>query len=98
MRRIWALIFATGAVFGQGAYKPEDVAAGGQLFRANCAACHGPNGDGVPGIDLVRGQFRRASSAEDIIRILRNGIAGTAMPPANIPEFQARYIVAYLRS
>jgi putative heme-binding domain-containing protein len=98
MIRICILIFAAGAMFAQNSYKPEDVAAGGQLFRANCAACHGPNGDGVPGIDLGRGQFRRASSDDDIVRILRNGIAGTAMPPANIPEFQARYIVAYLRS
>ena len=97
MMRIWVLFLST-AVFAQTTYKPEDVGAGGQLFRANCAVCHGVNGDGVPGIDFGRGQFRRAASDDDIVRILRNGIAGTAMPPANIPEFQARYIVAYLRS
>jgi len=96
--RLCTVVFAANALLGQHPYKPEDVAAGGQLFRANCAVCHGANGDGVPGIDLARGQFRRASSDEDIVRTLRNGIPGTAMPPADIPEFQARYIVAYLRS
>lgn len=82
----------------EGAYKKEDIAQGGQLFRANCAVCHGPDGDAVPGIDLGRNQFRRVSTDDDIVKVIRNGIPGTAMPAASIPEFQARFIVAYLRS
>ncbi|MFL6414613.1 MAG: c-type cytochrome, partial [Bryobacteraceae bacterium] len=79
-------------------YKKEDIAQGGQLFRANCAVCHGPDGDAVPGIDLGRNHFRRVSSDDDIAKVIRNGVPGTAMPAASIPEFQARFIVAYLRS
>jgi len=64
-----------------GQFSQADVENGFRLYRANCPTCHGNNGDGVPGIDLRRGQFRRASSDADLIRLIANGIPGTAMPP-----------------
>ena len=33
-------------------YTPADVENGTRLYQASCAGCHGPNGDGIPGIDL----------------------------------------------
>src|SRR5437870_5404752 len=69
-----------------------------RIFRANCANCHGPDGDGVPAADLSHARFRRASSDEDLMNIIRTGIPGTPMPPNNYSEFQARTIVAFLRS
>ncbi len=62
------------------------------------AACHGPEGDAVPGVDLGHGKFKRASSDDDLVRIIQKGIPGTAMPPNNFNDFQAGTIVAYLRS
>lgn len=71
---------------------------GRQLYRANCQACHGAEGDNVTGVDFKSGQFRRASSDDDLARLILNGIPGTAMPPTNLPEPSRRALVAYLRS
>jgi len=79
-------------------YTPADVESGTRLYQASCAGCHGPNGDGIPGIDLARGQFRRATSDTELIAIIRAGIPGTTMPPSGFAEAQAATIVAYLRS
>jgi len=52
----------------------------------------------VPGIELMRGQFRRGSTDTEIIRIIKAGIPGTTMPPSSFSDAQAGTIVAYLRS
>lgn len=96
--RVLVLVLAVGTLFAQQSYSPADVEDGGRAYRGNCAVCHGPDGDGIAGVELGRGTFMRASSDDDLIRIIRTGIQGTAMPPANFSEFQARTIVAYLRS
>ena len=79
-------------------YTPADLLNGGRLFRANCVACHGPDGDMIEGVDLGHGKFRRASSDDAVIAIIQKGIPNTAMPPHNFSEFEAGSIVAYLRS
>jgi len=98
MVRLYLLLSVAGALAAQHTYSPGDVEEGGKLFRANCVLCHGPEGDLVPGVDLAHGKFRRASSEEGLIRIIQNGIPGTAMPPNNIQDYQAIIILAYLRS
>ena len=75
-----------------------DIEDGGRVFRNTCANCHGPDGDEVAGIDLGRGQFRRAMTDQDLVQIIRNGIPGTPMPASNFSEEQAEQVVAYLRS
>ena len=75
-----------------------DIEDGSRAFRNSCQGCHGPDGDEIAGVDLGRGQFKTASSDADLVRIIRNGVPGTAMPPVNMPEQQAVRIVAYLRS
>jgi len=96
--KLCLLICAGGVLFAQHTYTPGDVEEGGRLFRANCVLCHGPEGDLVPGVDLGHGKFRRASTEDGLIRIIQNGIPGTAMPPNNLQDFQAEIILAYLRS
>jgi putative heme-binding domain-containing protein len=86
------------SLFAQHSFTPIDVEDGGRLYRANCSICHGAQGDGVAGIDLGHGKFRRAKSDDDIAAIIRTGIPGTAMPPNNFSDFQSLTIVAYLRS
>jgi putative heme-binding domain-containing protein len=88
----------TGALFAQHSFTPIDVEDGGRLYRANCSICHGAQGDGIAGIDLGHGKFRRAKTDDDIASIIRTGIPGTAMPPNNFSDFQSLTIVAYLRS
>jgi len=82
----------------QHSYGPADIEDGGKLFRANCVSCHGPQGNLVDGVDLGHGKFRRASTEDGVIRIIEDGIPGTAMPPNNFSDFQAGTILAYLRS
>jgi putative heme-binding domain-containing protein len=99
---MWAVRFSlfalvAGALLAQRSYTPGDVQDGQRLFLTNCEACHGPEGDAVPGVDLGHGKFRRASSDEDLMKIIQKGIPGTAMPPGNFNNFQASTIVAYLR-
>jgi cytochrome c oxidase cbb3-type subunit 3 len=99
---MWAVRFslfalAAVALLAQRSYTPGDVQDGQRLFLTNCEACHGPEGDAVPGVDLGHGKFRRASSDEDLMKIIQKGIQGTAMPPGSFTNFQASTIVAYLR-
>jgi len=79
-------------------FSQADVENGFRLYRANCTTCHGDNGDGIPGIDLRRGQFRRASSDVDLTRIIANGIPGTSMPPHRFVSADLAGLVAYIRS
>jgi putative heme-binding domain-containing protein len=77
------------------AQSPVDT--GRELYRANCYVCHGQDGDQVPGVNFRVG-IRRASTDEEISRIIAGGIPGTGMPPTNMAEPQRRALVAYLRS
>jgi putative heme-binding domain-containing protein len=79
-------------------YTAADIENGSRLYQSSCAGCHGPGGDMVPGIDLLRNQFRRATSDVEIIAIIRTGIQGTTMPPSSFSETEAGTIVAFLRS
>lgn len=96
--KIWLFFFGAGCLLAQHSYTPSDVQDGGKLFRSNCVECHGVDGNLVPGIDLAHGKFKRASTDDELINIIRTGIPGTPMPPGNYTEFQAGTIVAYLRS
>ena len=70
---------------------------GGKTFLANCASCHGPNGDLIAGVDLMRGKIRRAATDGELIGIIQNGIPVTGMPPSTLSREEATNIVAYLR-
>ena len=100
-----AVIFVTGLVvagtsllLAQHEVTADDIREGERLFLASCAGCHGTEGDAVFGIDIGRNQFRRANTDEDLVRVVKEGIAGTAMPPNNFTDTQATNLVAYIRS
>lgn len=98
MSPVAALVCMAGALHAQQGYSAADIAAGKQLYGVNCTNCHGPNGDFVSGVDLGHGKFRRASTDNELVAIMIQGINGTPMPPANLSDQQAHQIVAYLRS
>jgi cytochrome c oxidase cbb3-type subunit III len=76
----------------------EDVAAGGRIFHAHCAVCHGLDGTGGRGANLTRGAFRHASSDEDLYNVIADGIPGTEMPGVFFNGTQLWQVVAYVRS
>jgi putative heme-binding domain-containing protein len=96
--KISAFILTAGSLFAQHGYTPGDVQDGERLYLANCAVCHGPDGNMVPGTDLAHGVFRRANTDEGLLQIIKAGIPGTAMPPHTFRDAQALTIVAFLRS
>jgi putative heme-binding domain-containing protein len=80
-------------------YAPSDIENGRGLYQGNCLGCHGNNGDSVEGANLASGRFRRASSDEDLMALIRTGIPETLMIPR--PQFsygELRSLVAFLRS
>ena len=92
------LLLASALLAQEHSYTAADIENGSRLYHSSCAGCHGPEGDLVPGINLLRGQFRRATSDTEIMRIVQNGIAGTTMPPSSFTDTQAGTIVAFLRA
>jgi len=80
-----------------GQYTQEDIARGGLLYVAQCRHCHGRFGDEVSGVDLRRGQFRRAQSDEDLAQAITRGTPG-GMPAFSLGPAELTGIVAFLRA
>lgn len=81
-----------------GHHPQEAIERGLRLYGANCAFCHGPNGDAVANVDLKSGKFRKAGSDEDLARIITNGLPGTAMPPHKLNATDLDGVIAYVRN
>lgn len=81
-----------------------DASNGLSLFLRNCAGCHGMNGRGGMAPEIGNPVFQRAATDEFIIRTVRNGRIGTAMPAFqrnDAPAFSDQDIadvLAYLRT
>ncbi len=88
---------------------PAAVAAGGRLFKQNCASCHGDEADGrgpaATGLEPPPANFRSGavlaqhSDAYLYFRV-STGKAGTAMPSFHgaLGETERWQVVTYLRS
>jgi cytochrome c oxidase cbb3-type subunit III len=81
-----------------GQYTQAEIDTGARVYNAQCGVCHGMNGDQVSGIDLRRGQFRRASSDEDLARVITNGVPGTGMPPFALQAPELTGVIAFIRA
>lgn len=80
-----------------GQYAQEDIARGAQIYGTQCNQCHGRDGDQVSGVDLRRGQFRRAQSDEDLATVITRGTA-SGMPPFALQPAELAGIVAFIRA
>ena len=76
-----------------------DAAEGRRIFDAQCAWCHGNEGEGGMGPNL-HGTLRHASSLASIAEIITNGIPGTDMPGFRTPltDRSIRQTAAYVQS
>jgi putative heme-binding domain-containing protein len=81
-----------------GQYSRADIETGQRLYGPQCQVCHGATGDGVPGIDLRLGRFRRSSSDEDLARVITSGIPGTGMPAFVLQPAELVGVVAFIRA
>ncbi len=90
----------------------ETSGIGHDLFVASCSACHGPNGEGMPGLGkpLKDSQFVANLSDEELVAFVKQGrpiwdpnnTTGVDMPPKGgnpaLSDEQLMEIVRYLRS
>ena len=77
---------------------PEDVAAGGRIYRSHCVECHGRDGTGGRGPDITRGDLRYGNSDAALADTISTGIPGTAMPLFFFNGKQLWQIVAFVQS
>src|SRR5262245_40028062 len=78
---------------------PTDLIRGEQLFKGQCAGCHGPKGEGGRGAVLAQPRLRRATDDESLFRTIRDGVSGTEMPGADtITSREIWQIAGYVRS
>lgn len=103
--RAAAALFATAllstAVSAQQAdhqYTTADVEAGSRLYANQCALCHGQNGDGINGVDLRRGVFRRSVSDDDLSRLITTGLAAAGMPAFKFQPAELTSVIAFIRA
>ena len=86
------------AQVGDHQYSTVDIQTGSRLYGAQCALCHGQNGDGVAGVNLPRQQFRRASSDDDLRNTITMGVAAAGMPPFRLQPAELDALIAFVRS
>jgi putative heme-binding domain-containing protein len=77
---------------------PQEVARGKTLFEAQCAYCHGADGDGGRGANLARPVLRRAPTDEALFRVVNRGIQGTGMPGNAMSARETWQVVAFVRT
>ncbi len=83
---------------GDHQYTSADIEAGSRIYTAECALCHGANGDEVDGVDLSRAQFRRVQSDDDIRDVVTRGVSNARMPAFDFRAAELDGIVAYIRA
>ncbi len=93
----------------------ELLARGKKVYANQCAGCHGPQGDGkgpaAYGLnpkprDLTSGIFKFGSTPhgflptdEDLLRIIRQGVLGTSMPPFPLmSERDGLAVIQYMKT
>ena len=77
---------------------PAAIRSGMGLFRARCADCHGMDARGVRGPDITQ-VWASGRTDEGLFTTIKNGIAGTEMPPQpRLFDHEAWQVLAYLRT
>lgn len=105
-RRASILLTLSIGLIGAGAYAQDPQS----IYQRTCAACHGPDGSGVPSVGpaLKASQFVASSSVDEIASTIRNGRMGdekrysdypAVMPPnPQLSEAEVRSLAEYIKS
>lgn len=78
----------------------EWMPVGASMFRANCIACHGRQGQGDVGPNMTDDVYKNIKVITDIPRVVREGANGQAMPAwrGRLSENEIVLISAYVAS
>jgi cytochrome c oxidase cbb3-type subunit 3 len=77
---------------------PAAIAAGSLLYTTSCGGCHGPDGIGGRGPNLVRQLQSHQLKDDELFGTIRNGVAGTDMPPTKLSDDDTWKLTAYIRA
>jgi mono/diheme cytochrome c family protein len=105
--------FAVPKLLGNDSLSVEHLRTGQTIYQAQCAQCHGTTGDGAGPMgdffyprprDYRKGIFKFTSTKygskplrDDLVRTVRRGITGTAMPSFKLlPDEQIEAVVDYV--
>ena len=92
------LLFTNGNGGGGNDSSGSGASTGAQLFAANCATCHGADGQGAVGPQLA-GQVTKAfPNIEDQIKFVSEGSGGMPSFAGKLSPQQIRQVVEYTRS
>jgi putative heme-binding domain-containing protein len=78
-------------------YSTADIEVGLRVYGAQCALCHGANGDVVSGVNLRLGRFRRAVTDDDLAQVIARGIP-PAMPSFTFSAAETTGLIAFIRA
>ena len=86
----------------------ESIAQGAEIYVANCAVCHGENGEGDgPGSEALdpppaslHEDHVQSNSDGALFHIVSEGVKGTGMPPweGTLSEDERWHVVNYMRT
>lgn len=79
-------------------HQANAIAAGGKLFRQNCASCHGDEGAGRDNHPNLHSERIRNATPGELEWLLNNGSLKNGMPSwSRLPEQQRWQIVSFLK-
>jgi putative heme-binding domain-containing protein len=78
-------------------YADADIAYGATLYTSRCVTCHGPQGDGIGGVNLRTGTFKTAITDRDLDRVIRSG-SPAGMPKFDLDAAEMAGVIAYIRN
>ncbi len=74
------------------------IKAGEESYKLVCSGCHGITAEGGRGPSLITGRNVRRASDDALFDIIKNGVAGSDMPPSPLPDDKVWQITAYVRN
>ena len=74
-----------------------EIEKGLALYRSNCAFCHGIDGKGGRGPDLVSRQLVHGDSDAELKNVIRKGVPGSTMPAFQFEEEELTRVIGFIR-
>jgi putative heme-binding domain-containing protein len=77
---------------------PAAVSAGAKLYATSCAGCHGPDGTGGRGPNLINKLGSDPLKDDELFNVIRHGIPGADMPATPLSDDDTWRLTAFLRA
>lgn len=77
---------------------PASVAAGEELYATSCSGCHGASAEGGRGPKLIGARNVQRLGNEWLFGVIRNGIAGSDMPPSSHDDEKIWQLAAFIKN